>query len=360
MREDVQRFQSYVFLCVFFVTFIVTILFFKFVLTPLIAALVLAYLINPVMEKLEARGFKRLTLLLMGVFFLMLLLFLVLWFLLPILFQEIEILFNSLPNFMIFIQSNLIPKVYNFVKQVVGPAIKLPQVIHLSDIVPDFLDKPLNIFLGSVRRSTQILLSWSVPTFLAPFFFFLFVKDFQHIRRLLEDVIPPLYRVGIFRFLTHIDNTLRSVVKGQLLIVLILSLLYSTAFAVAGLPAGVVIGLITGVARLVPFLDVLIGGSLCFFVLVTNASPFGVIMSVIISFIAIQLFDGLFLTPRIIGHVAGLHPFLLIVSVLCFGDWFGFYGVLLAIPTTAVANVVIQSMFEVYKKSDFYNSNKAF
>ena len=116
------------------------------------------------------------------------------------------------------------------------------------------------------------------------------------------------------------------------------------------------VGIVTGLSRLVPYLDIIVGGTLSFLILMTNTSPPGVVFGVVLGFVCIQLIDGLFLTPRIMGTFSGLHPFVIIISVLCFGDWFGFYGVLLAIPLAAVSRVTLVTILETYKRSQFYRN----
>ena len=147
-------------------------------------------------------------------------------------------------------------------------------------------------------------------------------------------------------------------VRGQLLVISLLSTLYAAAFAIAGLPGGVAVGVLTGIARIIPYLDIVVGGTLSFLIIIANNSPTSVIVGVLICFALIQLLDALLLTPKIMGQFSGLHPFIIIISVLCFGDWFGVYGVILAIPLAAFGRVALLHLLDAYRSSQFYRGTR--
>lgn len=154
----------------------------------------------------------------------------------------------------------------------------------------------------------------------------------------------------------ELDKKLKSVILGQFIVISVLCVLYSTFLFIAGLPSAIAVGILTGIARFVPYLDTIVGSFLCFFVLVTNSASNEVILTVCIAFLSVQCIDGLVITPRIMGKFSDLHPFLVLLSVICFGSWFGFYGVLLAIPAAAIGKVVVKILLDNYKKSNyFYN-----
>jgi predicted PurR-regulated permease PerM len=169
-------------------------------------------------------------------------------------------------------------------------------------------------------------------------------------------LVPPDLRGSFLYFIREANHTLRAVLRGQILVITLLAILYATAFYFSGLPAGIIIGLLTGFARLVPYMDLLVGGSLSGLVLVANHAEPPLVIAVLASFLFIQILDGLFLTPRIMGQFSGLHPFLIVLSVFCFGDWFGFYGVLLAIPIAAFLRVLFHFLIEAYKESQFFKN----
>jgi predicted PurR-regulated permease PerM len=212
-----------------------------------------------------------------------------------------------------------------------------------------------NLF-DNVGQSTKFLIGWVIALVLAPGFAFFVMRDFRRLMFRLLVLVPPDLRAPALRFSRSVDHTLRSVIRGQLVVILVLSLLYSTAFYFCGLPAGILVGLVTGLVRVVPYADLLVGGTLSFLIMASNQVSGSMYIAIVASFAIIQLLDGILLTPKIMGQVAGLHPFLIIIAVLCFGDWFGFYGVVSAIPLAAIGRVFLEAALIRYRASDFYRN----
>lgn len=329
--------------------------FLRIVIGPFILALVLAYVFNPWIEALERHGLRRSLVVGGAIVVAASVLALTFWFLVPTLFHQAELLFRMIPRIRDHIESNWIPPLHNALKEIVPLRSdgRLPQLNDFFDIEPE---RPAIAFIENLGHSTRFVFGWVIALILAPAFAFFVMRDFRRLMLRVLVLVPPDLRGQFLRFVRDVDHTLRAVLRGQILVITLLMSLYSTAFFLAGLPAGIVVGVVTGLARLVPYLDIVVGGSLSFLILVTNDSPASVVAGVLLGFVVIQLLDGLFLTPRIMGQFSGLHPFLIIIAVLCFGDWFGFYGVLLAIPLAAVARVTTLTLLEGYKRSQFYRN----
>lgn len=180
------------------------------------------------------------------------------------------------------------------------------------------------------------------------------MRDLLKIYKLIFSLVPNQIRPVFSEFATEVDVKLTRVLRGQFLVIFILCLLYPTALLIAGLPAAIAVGVMIGLARFVPYMDTVVGISLCFFVLVTRSANNELIVAVSIAFLSVQFLDGLFITPRIMGKFSGLHPFFVILSVICFGNWFGFWGVLLAIPAAAILKVALTMMINTYRESDYF------
>lgn len=327
----------------------------RLVIGPFTLALVLAYVFNPWIENLERRGFRRSFVVGGAIVLAGGGLTLASWFLIPTLLHQVELLLKMLPDIRAHIENNWIPPVHHAIKDVLPLRSdgNIPQLTDFLDVDPE---RPAAAFMEKIGHSTRFIFSWLIAVILAPAFAFFVMRDFRRIMLRVLVLVPPDLRGLFLRFTRDVDHTLRAVLRGQILVISLLMTLYSTAFVMAGLPAGIVVGVVTGLSRLVPYLDIIVGGSLSFLILVTNSSPPPVVIGVVAGFVAIQLFDGLFLTPRIMGQFSGLHPFVIVIAVLCFGDWFGFYGVLLAIPLAAVGRVTLLTVLETYKRSQFYRN----
>jgi predicted PurR-regulated permease PerM len=327
---------------------------FRLFVGPFFFAMLLAYLSDPIFSKVESRGFSRsraAALCLVATTFGA---GLTLWLLLPLLIDQFKIFFEVMPQALTTLKSTWIP----LLRQIIEKHLSKELILLPSDDQLTFFSlkdmSASDVLLSGLGAGTQLL--WSTLLFLVatPTFSYFLIRDFKKIRSTAEGLIPVDLRQPIKAFANEVDVTVRSVLTGQIAVIGLLSLAYSTAFLVVGLPGGFAIGLLTGLARIVPYLDIIVGGSLSFLVLVTNGAPLPVVLGVVVSFVAIQLADGLFLTPRIVGQFAGLHPVVIVLAVLAFADRFGFFGILLAIPLTAVLRVALGHIVRSYRNSRFY------
>ena len=123
---------------------------------------------------------------------------------------------------------------------------------------------------------------------------------------------------------------------------------------VFGFPFAISIAIVAGICRVVPYLDVVVGGLLSLIVILSNFENYGQVIGIVAVFGVVQAADGMFITPRIIGERVGIHPIVVILSVLALGDWFGFWGVLLAIPAVAVGKILAGALLPYYKRSHVY------
>ncbi|KAB8029792.1 AI-2E family transporter [Fluviispira multicolorata] len=343
-----------IFFISFFIIFVFIFAFINIVIGPLIISFVAAYLINPVFEYLENKGINRALISFITIIILGILTFLAIWLFFPLLFNQIENLITKLPAFKNYIELNLVPKIQLLISNITGQ--KQYKILNIYDFIPINLENFGETLLSRIGASTRFIASLLIMTVFTPLFSYFFMRDFNKIHKQIFDLVPIDIKPIFIEFIEEVDKKLRSVLRGQSLVILILCFLYPTVFLIAGLPAAIAVGILTGISRLVPYMDILVGSFLCFFVLVTNAADSHLILSVSLAFLAVQCLDGLFITPRILGRFSGLHPSLVILSVLCFGDWFGFYGILLAIPLAAVGKVSFKLILRTYKESVFFKN----
>lgn len=209
--------------------------------------------------------------------------------------------------------------------------------------------------VGGVWRTGVSLAGGLINLGLIPFFVFFLLKDYRRIADGLwsvvpKDLIPPT------RSATHrINVTLKSVLKGQATVAGILMVLYVIGLSIVGIQSAVIIGIVSGVCRIIPYLDVLVGAVLSTVVILSDFQGYGQVFGVVIVFLVVQAVDGAFITPHIIGDRVGLHPMAIIISVIAFGNWFGFWGVLLAVPIVAIAKAFYVAVKPYYLASSLYN-----
>ena len=327
--------------------------FMNIILGPILIALFLSYLLNPLLIYCEKRNISRTYSSLFIIMFALIVIILLIWILFPIIYEQILNLTKLLPDFKAYLEKVLFPKLQKIITDFTGQRRLKP--IHVYDIIPIDFGKYVETIVSQIGTSTKLVVSWLILIIMTPILSFFFMRDLRKIYQFFLNLVPFEVLPGFLDLTESLDKKLKSVVLGQITVISILCVLYSSFLFIAGLPSAIAVGVLTGLARFVPYLDSLVGSFLCFFVLVTNSADNKLILTVSIAFISVQCIDGLFITPRIMGKFSDLPPFLVLLSVICFGSWFGFYGVLMAIPAAATGKVIAKIMLESYKRSAYFN-----
>ncbi|SME87773.1 AI-2E family transporter [Pseudobacteriovorax antillogorgiicola] len=208
--------------------------------------------------------------------------------------------------------------------------------------------------IQKVWSSTPQVLGGALNTVLIPLMTWFFLNNMSNIRLFIQSIVPKDIQSLAQYNIRKMDIILWGVVKGQLLVALILSFLYMFGFSVIGLQSGIAIGAVAGICRIVPYLDVLVGSMLSVVVIIGQGGSLGMVMAVAVVITLVQLLDGMIVTPRIIGDRAGIHPVVVIASVIAFGDWFGILGIILAVPTVAIIVSGLQMALPYYRNSPFF------
>ena len=197
--------------------------------------------------------------------------------------------------------------------------------------------------LSSIFKSTMSMLSALMHIVLVPVIAYYLLVSFEDIREGITDLIPPYTREPILQRLREMDMVLAAFIRGQLTIASILGVLYSLGFLMIGIDLALVLGLVSGVLWIVPYLGTLVaivGGS------ALALAQFGDVTHVVYVWAwigAVQLCEGYILTPKIVGEAIGLHPVVYILALIVGANLFGFVGMLVAIPVTAVLKVLLVS-----------------
>jgi predicted PurR-regulated permease PerM len=193
---------------------------------------------------------------------------------------------------------------------------------------------------------------------LIPFFVFYILVDFSHWRERSEDLIPPRFREPFSRLFDEVGRILQSYVLGQLMIAIIMGCLYAVGFAALQVPAWAGIAALSGFLNVIPYVGTAFGIVLASGFTFAHTGEMWRVLGVLGVFTAVQCVEGYYLTPRILGGRLSLHPMAVFLGLLIGGKLFGFLGVLLAVPSIAVAQVFIKFFREIYKTSEFYRSGE--
>jgi predicted PurR-regulated permease PerM len=325
------------------------------VLTPFIVAAVLAYALTPLVDRLDEAGRGRMPRLLAVVIVELLFIVAVLCLLLlivPVLVQELPLMREQLPLLFDRLHATLSPWLAQF-----GVRISL-DLASLREQLVGYLQTNWGDSFGSVWSSIKIGGSLALAlvgnAVLVPVALFYLLLDWKQLVARVLELVPPRARPGVDSFTRDSDQVLGQYLRGQLLVMVTMAVFYSTGLALFGLDLALPIGVFTGLAMFVPYVGFGIGLVLALLAgLLEFASAKAFVMVGVVYGLG-QVFEGFFLTPRLVGERIGLHPLAVIFALLAFGQLLGFVGVLIALPASAVLLVGIRRMRTGYLASRLY------
>ena len=325
------------------------------VLTPFVVAAVLAYALTPVVDKLDDLGKGRLprvlAVLLVETLFLLILLSILLL-VVPIFAKELPLLREQLPLLAARINNSLSPWLAQF-----GVNVSL-DVESVKTFVVKYLNANFDEAFGSVMSSLKlggsVALTIVGNVVLIPVALFFLLNDWDRFVARAVELVPPKMRASFDSFTEEADLVLGQYLRGQLLVMGVLAVYFSVALALFGFDLAVPVGVFTGLAFFIPYLGFGLGLLLA---LLAGILQFGSLYGVLVVagvYGAGQLVESFYLTPRLVGERIGLHPLAVIFALLAFGQLFGFLGVLIALPTSAVLLVAVRRVRASYMLSKLY------
>jgi predicted PurR-regulated permease PerM len=329
------------------------------ILTPFIVAAVLAYALTPVVDWLDARGKGRvprmLAVLLVEAVFILLVLAMFLL-LVPIVAKQVPLIREQLPPLLDLLQSSVRDMLTHWgVNMALDfDSLKNFALKHLNSNVGDAFGS----LMASLRVGGNLALSIIGNAVLIPLALFYFLMDWDRFVSHVKTLIPPRLRGKVDGFMDETDAVLGQYLRGQALVMLILAVYYSVGLSLFGLDLAIPIGVFTGLAIFVPYLGFGLGlvlatlAGLLEFTQLRGVGYTVLMVSVIYGFG--QILESLYLTPRLVGERIGLHPLTVIFALLAFGQLFGFVGVLVALPVSAVLLVAIRHVRSSYLSSKLY------
>lgn len=322
------------------------------VLLPFLLAAVLAYALHPAVEWLVARRLPRLlaVLLLEAVAILAVLGLLLL--MVPILSKELPLLREQIPVLAARLNEVLAPWLAQH-----GVNLSL-DIASIKAFVVKYLNANLEDWLSTALSSARIggsfVLAIAGHAVLVPVVLFYLLLDWPMIVARTQAFVPPRMRPQVDAFLAECDAVLGQYLRGQLLVMLILAAFYSIGLALFRFDLALPVGVFTGLAIFIPYLGFGLGLALALLAgMLQFASWYGVIAVAVVYGIG-QVVESLYLTPRLVGERIGMDPLMVIFALLAFGHLFGFVGVLVALPVSALLVVAFRRLREMYLASPLY------
>lgn len=190
----------------------------------------------------------------------------------------------------------------------------------------------------------------AVNIVLVPVLTFYLLRDFDIVSARFYAALPPPWRPVIADWLGEVDQAVGGFLRGQCTIALVLATVYATGLVLLGVPLGFLLGVLAGIANMVPYMSVVVGlvPTLVLFSLSETASLWGC-LGILLLYVGGQMFEGLYLSPRIMGKETGLHPVVVMVAIMVGGTLGGFLGIVLAVPLTAVFQVVLRRWHQAWQ-----------
>jgi predicted PurR-regulated permease PerM len=322
------------------------------VLTPFAVAAVLAYALHPAVEALAARRVPRLAaVIVVEVLAIVALLALVLL-IIPVIAKELPRLKEQIPLLAERANSTLVP----WLSQI-GINVSLDPA-NIKAFLLKTLDANLEdwaaTLLSSARIGGSMLLAFVGNAILMPVVLFYLLIDWPRLVERVQAFIPPRLRESALSFLDECDLVLGQYLRGQLMVMAVLAVYFTAALAIAGFDLALPVGVFTGLAIFIPYLGFGLGLVLALLAgILQFGGWYGVVVVAVIYGVG-QVGESLFLTPRLVGERIGLNPLAVIFALLAFGHLFGFIGVLIALPVSAVLLVALRRAQGAYLSSRLF------
>ena len=322
------------------------------ILTPFVAAGILAYICNPLVQRLCACKIPRTLAVLLVMSGLLLLFALLLLIVLPLLEKEISLFAASLPAWIEAARVHLLPKLQQWFGadlQWDSEAVKNILLSHWQS-AGGIVEKLLQWLSSSGGAVIGVL----VDLLLIPVAMFYLLRDWNIWLARVDGLIPRHLHTQVKEIVVEVDRVLAEFLRGQISVMLLMSGYYVLVLWLVGLEFALPIGIVAGMLVFVPYLGIVTGLILATLAAVMQFTEFGNVVLVWAVFGTGQLLEGMVVTPWLVGERVGLHPLVVIFSLLAFGQLFGFFGLLLALPLAAISLVGLRYGKAWYLSSTMY------
>ncbi|KRH78166.1 pheromone autoinducer 2 transporter [Ferrovum sp. JA12] len=309
---------------------------------PFAAAILLTYLFFPVVRFLENIRIPRVLSTFIVLSILLGFLSLILLVVLPLLFHEINQLIQQLPTIVDRLKQGPLPDIPNLTSD--NPWLDISKI---RTNVLDYLhssNSHVDKLVQSATHGSAILIESLLSLLLIPVVFFYLTKDWEKVVVFLLTLFPANQQERVTLIAKEIDKVLGQYLRGQLLVMLIMALFYSVGLSVVHLSAGYALGLLTGTLVFIPYLGVFTGFLLALIASIAQDPSFSLTSSIIMVFIIGHVIEAWLVTPRVVGERIGLHPVMVIFSLLAFGRLLGFFGILIALPMAASVKIILKHL----------------
>jgi len=329
----------------------------KAALLPVFVAMLLAYLLDPLIDRMEARRINRTAAIFIMAGAATVVILSIGGFLLFQAQRELESLYKDLPGYL------------ERAQETVSPLVEEHLGIEVPETMTEILDEAkgqlaaldpasLQPLAGIVKRATSSTLAVAssiVGLVVIPVFLFYFLRDWDRMKARAAYYIPPAYRAYVVDKAVKVDEVLGAFIRGQLTVAAILGVLYSAGLLMVGVDLAVIIGVLAGALFIVPYFGTIVGVILASIMALLEHGLSWHILGAWGVFAVVQAAEGALITPKIMGDKVGLSPVIVIFSLLVGADLLGLLGMLVAVPAAAILKVFVQEGLERYLHSSLFH-----
>ena len=328
------------------------------ILMPFLIGTLLAYLGDPLADRLEERGLSRtlaVTLVFVGLSSVVIALVLLT---IPLMGRQLDLLAEKIPQWLHAVQDVLIP----WMQRVLDlPEDSLP-ITHFRTVLTENWTSAgglLGKLWGQVAGSSMAMMAGLANLVLIPVVTFYLLRDWDIVMARIRDLLPRSIEPTAVKLASECDEILGAFIRGQLLVMLALGIVYSIGLKFVGLDLAFILGLIAGLASIVPYMGFIVGITAAGIAAWFQFHELPMLLAVGVVFTIGQMLEGMVLTPLLVGDRIGLHPVAVIFAIMAGGQLAGFTGILLALPVAAVIMVLLRYAHSSYKDSELYTAEDA-
>ncbi|AIL64681.1 pheromone autoinducer 2 transporter [Rickettsiales bacterium Ac37b] len=323
----------------------------KNTLFPFIIAMVFAYLLDPLVAKLESKSLSRSSSsgIIVAMFFIIIIVVGII--IMPLIYDQFISFIHKIPEYHISMQKKVIP-LYSELMEKIDPNL-VEKIDGLAQNFSEKLFQYLTRFLNSIWQSGLALINFLFLIFITPIITFYLLRDWPKMLYTIEQLLPNSTKGIIKEQTQEIDFILSGYIRGQMNVCLMMAVFYSTSLSFLGLDFGLVIGAASGLLTLIPFIGPIIGFIASLSLALFQSMDSTHILILCIIFIIGPALEGNFITPKLVGERVKLHPAWIIFAVLVSTNLAGFTGMLVAVPTAAIIGVLTRFFIQQYLSSNF-------
>lgn len=325
------------------------------VLAPVFLALIIAYVLDPVIDWFERRRVPRSAAIVIVLTIVLGVLASFLLIAVPALARDIVRFAQELPGLVERAIAGLRPLFERFG---ISPPQSIEDVMAQLELDGSALAQqavaPAGVALRWVLGGTMNVLAAIAGAVIIPVFAFYLLLDFDRITTSARDLVPPNWRPYVVDAATEVDKVLGEFMRGQLIVMVMLAVMYSIAYSLAGVRLALLIGLVGGLLSFIPYVGAALGLGLAILMSLLDWNGSMQLVWVFVGHSIVQGLESFVITPRIVGEKVGLSPIWVLFALMVGGEVFGFLGILLALPVAAVAKIFTVRAVAWYRRSPLF------